>query len=163
VSLADVQHNLLDASDISLHQIEQTFALFDTHQVDYADMYFQSSQHEAWVLEDGIIKNGSYNIERGVGVRAISGEKTGFAYSDDINLTALKDAAKAARGIAPKLDVTPARKHLQSRDVVQKYMRDNPLLAMAEEEKIALLKACDQYIRAQAPNAEQVSVSITGV
>ncbi len=163
MSLADVQHNLLDASDISLHQIEQTFALFDTHQVDYADMYFQSSQHEAWVLEDGIIKNGSYNIERGVGVRAISGEKTGFAYSDDINLTALKDAAKAARGIAPKLDVTPARKHLQSRDVVQKYMRDNPLLAMAEEEKIALLKACDQYIRAQAPNAEQVSVSITGV
>ena len=163
MSLADVQHNLLDASDISLPQIEQTFALFDTHQVDYADMYFQSSQHEAWVLEDGIIKNGSYNIERGVGVRAISGEKTGFAYSDDINLTALKDAAKAARGIAPKLDVTPARKHLQSRDVVQKYMRNNPLLAMAEEEKIALLKACDQYIRAQAPNAEQVSVSITGV
>ena len=163
MSLADVQHNLLDASDISLTQIEQTFEIFDTHQVDYADMYFQSSQHEAWVLEDGIIKNGSYNIERGVGVRAISGEKTGFAYSDDINLTALKDASKAARGIAPKLNVTPDRKHLQSQHAVQMYMSDNPLLAMAEEEKIALLKACDQYIRAQAPNAEQVSVSITGV
>ena len=62
-------------------------------------MYFQASQHEAWVLEDGIIKDGSFNIERGVGVRAVSGEKTGFAYSDELSVSALTAAAKAARSI----------------------------------------------------------------
>jgi TldD protein len=154
---------LLDASDISTTHISQTFDLLSQHHVDYADLYFQSSQHEAWVLEDGIIKNGSYNIERGVGVRAISGEKTGFAYSDDINLIALQDAAKAARSIAPKQNVTQQVMPLQARETAMLYMTDNPLAKMAEAEKIALLKACDSYIRAQAPNAEQVSVSVTGV
>ena len=105
---SSVQANLLDASGVSVAQVNETLGLLCTHDVNYADLYFQSSQHETWVLEDGIIKNGSYNIERGVGVRAISGEKTGFAYSDDINITALHDAAKAARSIAPAVNVTQA-------------------------------------------------------
>lgn len=159
-----VQTNLLDASDISIQQINNTLGVLTQHDIDFADLYFQSSQHEAWVLEDGIIKNGSYNIERGVGVRAISGEKTGFAYSDDINATALLDAAKAARSIADHADVTtPIVKPFKTVQNDMKYMANNPLLAMAEAEKIAILKATDSYIRGQAPNASQVSVSLTGV
>ena len=71
-----------------------------SHQIDYADLYFQSSQHESWMLENGIVKEGSFNIEQGVGVRAVSGEKTGFAYSDEIILPALTQAASTARVIA---------------------------------------------------------------
>ncbi len=68
--------------------------------VDYADLYFQLSREESWALEDGIVKEGSASIEQGVGVRALAGEKTGFAYSDEIVLPALKEASRAARAIA---------------------------------------------------------------
>ena len=70
------------------------------HQVDYADLYFQYSRSESWSLEEGIVKSGSFNIDQGVGVRAVSGEKTAFAYSDDISLPALQSAAEATRAIA---------------------------------------------------------------
>ena len=160
---ASVQANLLDASGVSIAQVNDTLGLLCAHDVNFADLYFQSSQHETWVLEDGIIKNGSYNIERGVGVRAISGEKTGFAYSDDINIAALHDAAKAARTIAPAVNVTKKITPFASLAADAKYMSDNPLLQMEDAEKIALLKATDKYIREQASNASQVSVSMTGV
>jgi len=123
---SSVQANLLDASGLSVAQVNDTLGLLCTHDVNYADLYFQSSQHETWVLEDGIIKNGSYNIERGVGVRAISGEKTGFAYSDDINITALFEAAKAARSIAPAVNVTQEVTPFTTLSADAKYMSDNP-------------------------------------
>ncbi len=160
---SSVQANLLDASDVSIAQVNDTLGLLSAHDIHFADLFFQSSQHETWVLEDGIIKNGSYNIERGVGVRAISGEKTGFAYSDDINVQALHDAAKAARTIAPSVNVSHKTTPFNVLQADAKYMSDNPLLAMQDAEKIALLKATDRYIRAQAANASQVSVSLTGV
>ena len=78
-----VERHLLSDAGLDVSALEKALAHIHRHDTDYADLYFQSSQHESWVLEDGIIKEGSYNIERGVGVRAISGEKTGFAYSDD--------------------------------------------------------------------------------
>src|SRR6266852_2162549 len=71
-----------------------------THKVDYADLYFQFTKSEGWSLEEGIVKTGSFSIDQGVGVRAVSGEKTAFAYSDEISLPALEDAAKATRAIA---------------------------------------------------------------
>ena len=95
-----VEQNLIQASELSARDLEQTLGFLFAHQLDYADLYFQSSVHESWVLEDGLVKDGSFNIERGVGVRAISGEKTGFAYADSINRDALMQAAGAARGIA---------------------------------------------------------------
>ena len=70
------------------------------HSVDFADVYFQLSREESWALEDGIVKEGSASIEQGVGVRALAGEKTGFAYSDEIVLPALEEASRAARAIA---------------------------------------------------------------
>ena len=88
-----------------------SLSLIQEHHIDYADLYFQSSHHESWVLEDGIVKDGSYNIERGVGVRAISGEKTGFSYSDAINKNAITQAALAARTVAAKnsADITTSK------------------------------------------------------
>ena len=125
----NVKTHLLTDSGLDLSSLEKALGEIYHHDNDYADLYFQSSQHESWVLEDGIIKDGSYNIERGVGVRAVSGEKTGFAYSDDINETALLDACRAARTIAP----TGGKHHVQSLETgsyISRYKDNNPLLAM---------------------------------
>ena len=94
-----VEQHLLSQSELDPQQLQQILQRIYQHQVDFADLYFQASRHETWMLEDGVVKEGSYNIERGVGVRAIAGEKTGFAYSDDISSAALLKAADAARGI----------------------------------------------------------------
>ena len=95
-----VNQQLLEPAGLTESNIEQAIAMTMIAGVDYADLYFQQSRQESWVLEDGIIKDGGYHIEQGVGVRACSGEKTGFAYSDDLILPALFDATKAARAIA---------------------------------------------------------------
>ena len=96
----NVEQELLANSEIEPSMLMDTLDSMFQRKVDLADLYFQSSSHESWMLEDGIVKEGSFNLERGVGVRAISGEKTGFAYSDDISPVALKKAADAAKGIA---------------------------------------------------------------
>lgn len=157
-----VEQNLLEAAELDRNKLEATLGLIYQHQNDFADLYFQSSQHESWVLEDGIIKDGSYNNERGVGVRAVSGEKTGFAYSDEITPEALTQAAKAARSISAQ-GGTHKVSRLQSSTNPQRYHSDNPILGYAEKEKIALLKAVDDYIRQQEPQVSQVIVSLSGV
>ncbi len=158
----NVKTHLLTDSGLDLSSLEKALGEIYHHDNDYADLYFQSSQHESWVLEDGIIKDGSYNIERGVGVRAISGEKTGFAYSDDINETALLDACRAARTIAPSGGKHQV-KSLESAKYSNRYKDDNPLLAMQDADKISLLKAVDAYIREKEPGINQVVVSLSGV
>ena len=91
---------ILRPSGLDNSRLDKVFGEVLTHSVDYADLYFQLSHEEAWSLEDGIVKDGSASIEQGVGVRALSGEKTGFAYSDEIVLPALEEASRAARAIA---------------------------------------------------------------
>ena len=157
-----VEENLLDASNLTRSTLEAALDTIYQHDNDFADLYFQSSQHETWVLEDGIIKEGSYNIERGVGVRAVSGEKTGFAYSDEISPDALMKAAKAARNIS-----NSGGKHkivsLKQSHPTSRYHAENPLLGMQEQEKIALLRAANEYIRKQESSLSQVVISISGV
>src|ERR1039457_2775209 len=94
------QQALLAPYSIEAGHIEQVFASMMAHRLDYADLYFQYSRAESWSLEEGIVKSGSFNIDQGVGVRAVSGEKTAFAYSDDISEAALMDAARTVRTIA---------------------------------------------------------------
>src|SRR5512135_3526911 len=94
------QGALLTAHGLDAHNLEQVFGKMLAHRVDYADLYFQYGRSEAWSLEEGIVKSGSYSIDQGVGVRAVSGEKTAFAYSDEISLPALNAAANATRAIA---------------------------------------------------------------
>src|ERR671938_156600 len=91
---------ILRPSGLDTSRLDKVFGEVLTHSVDFADLYFQLSREEAWSLEDGIVKDGSASIEQGVGVRALSGEKTGFAYSDEIVLPALEEASRAARAIA---------------------------------------------------------------
>ena len=157
-----VQENLLSASQLVTSDIDKALGLICQHQNDFADIYFQSSQHESWVLEDGIIKDGSYNIERGVGVRAVSGEKTGFAYSDDISPEALTKAAKASRSIASSGGTFEPQK-TKPAQFDARYFAQNPILGMEEHQKITLLQDVDKYIRDQEPLATQVVVSISGV
>ncbi|MEP0174272.1 MAG: metalloprotease TldD [Paraglaciecola sp.] len=157
-----VETNLLDASDLTRSNLETALDSIYKHDNDFADLYFQASQHETWVLEDGIIKEGSYNIERGVGVRAVSGEKTGFAYSDEISPSALLKASKAARSISASGGKHKV-KSLTPSSQTQRYHSENPLLGMQDQEKIALLRSVDSYIRQQESSLTQVIISISGV
>jgi TldD protein len=130
--------------------------------IDYGDLYFQLSRSESWGLEDGIVKNGSYNIEQGVGVRAVSGEKTGFAYSDEILLPALMDASKAARAIAHSHQ-TGQVQAWQRCSGNQLYLPLDPIGSMTEKDKIALLHRADTEARKLDSRVSQVNVSLAGV
>src|SRR5829696_7627551 len=100
-SLLDTANaSLLAPYDLDLGKLGPVFGSLAEHRIDYADLYFQYTRSEGWNLEEGIVKSGSFNIEQGVGVRAVAGEKTAFAYSDEISFDALQDAAKATRAIA---------------------------------------------------------------
>ncbi|MEE9353961.1 MAG: metalloprotease TldD [Methylococcaceae bacterium] len=130
--------------------------------VDAADIYFQASRYESWVLEDGIIKEGSHNIEQGAGVRAVSGEKTGFAYSDQIELAALLEAANSVKAIARQGQ--NARHALETNTHwPQLYAAINPLLSLTDQEKIDLLRRVDTETRKLDNRIEQVIVSLVGV
>src|ERR1700753_1537101 len=100
---------ILRPSGLDNSRLDRVFGEVLTHSVDFADLYFQLSREEAWSLEDGIVKDGSASIEQGVGVRALAGEKTGFAYSDEIVLPALEEASRAARAIAVQGDAKHGR------------------------------------------------------
>ena len=130
--------------------------------IDAADIYFQLSRHESWSMEDGIIKEGSFNRDQGVGLRAISGEKTGFAYSDQIVLPALEEAAGHARAIARdrKNGKVPVL-HPGSGQVL--YQPVSPLDSLTETEKIDLLKKVEAEARRLDPRVEQVIVSLSGL
>src|SRR5574341_1133657 len=99
-SFATANEILLAPYSLDSARLQAVFGQILAHRVDYADLYFQYTRSESWSLEEGIVKSGSFNIDQGVGVRAVSGEKTAFAYSDDISLTALTMAARATRAIA---------------------------------------------------------------
>ncbi len=132
------------------------------HHIDYADIYFQSSRHESWMLENGIVKEGSFNIEQGAGVRAVSGEKTGFAYSDEIILPALSQAAGTARAIA-RSGQQGRVKAWSSSKPHHLYLTTDPLLSMSADDKVALLQAVDVEARKQDPCVSQVMASLSGV
>lgn len=157
-----VVNNLLTQSDLTTQDVNDLLGSILSYKNDFADFYFQLSQHESWVLEDGIIKEGSYNVERGAGVRAISGEKTGFAYTDEISKDALAKASNAARSIA-KAGGSQSVKTSSTVDFTALYQANNPLVNMQDADKVALLRQVDAYVRKQEPNASQVNVSLTGV
>ena len=153
---------LLEPSGLDENKIASTLASIATRQIDYADIYFQSSWNESLVLEDSIIKDGSFNIDRGVGVRAVVGEKTGFAYSDQIDLIGLEQSACAARGIAQQGQNARVQA-LKWKENQVNYCEENPLNSWAKEQKTRLLKELDAYIRTKEPLITEVSISLSGV
>lgn len=161
----NVETELLANSEIDESMLMDTLDNIFQRKIDLADLYFQSSSHESWMLEDGIVKEGSYNIERGVGVRAISGEKTGFAYSDDISPAALKKAADAAKGIAHA--EKSARVQVFDGKQMQKnpaqYQAMDPLASLPQEQKITLLHEVEAHARSVDKRVKQVIVNLSGV
>ena len=132
------------------------------HSVDAADLYFQLAREESWALEDGIVKEGSAAIEQGVGVRAVAGEKTGFAYSDEIILPALEEASHAARAIATR----GADRSIQAwhaRAGHQLYLPIDPVASLTDADKVAWLERVDRATRALDPRVVQVMASLTAV
>ena len=153
---------ILKPVGLSINDIDQVMGQLLSNHIDQADIYFQSSRSESWVLEDGIVKDGNYNIEQGVGLRAVSGEKTGFAYSEELALPNLLDAAKSVKSIA-SLGQTGIIKPKSFNTVSALYAPLDPLDTLSTEEKIALLKSVDQQTRQLDPRIEQVVVSLVGV
>ncbi len=153
--------NILEPSAIGDADLERTLGQLLRHSVDTADLYFQSNRFESWVLEDGIVKEGSHNIEQGVGVRAIAGEKTGFAYSDEIMLPALTQAATAARAIAHSGGEGKVQAW-RGQSTPALYRPEDPLTTLSENERVKLLEAVDAEARRQDPRVKQVIVSLAG-
>ncbi len=157
----------LDSSGISQETLGSTLHDLMGRGVDYADLYFQQSHHEFWSLEDGVVRDGSYDINSGVGVRAIHGEKTGFAYSDEITVEALLRSAASARAITRsgsggEVRTTPTLMVDGGSDR-SLYRSVNPLRSVGAEEKVALLQSLDQWARAADSRVTQVMASIAAV
>ncbi|MDR1162287.1 MAG: metalloprotease TldD [Candidatus Accumulibacter sp.] len=162
--LAHAKETLLSAHDLNDDDLSRVVASIVTSGVDYADLYFQYSRSEAWSLEEGIVKSGSFNIDEGVGVRAVSGEKTAFAYSDNVSLSSLVDAAKAVRAISAsgqKARVKAASKPGKSarREL---YAPIDPLLSLDADSKVRLLEKLESYARAEDARVIQVMASVAG-
>ena len=141
--------------------LARALAEIRTHQVDDADLYFQYTRSEGWSLEEGIVKTGSFSIDQGVGVRAVSGEKTAFAYSDDISLASLLDAARTVRAISSVAQTgrvrVPAKKIATSRSL---YQGVDPIASLDSTAKVALLERLEQRARAKDPRVAQVMAGL---
>jgi TldD protein len=129
------------------------------HAVDYADVYFQLIREESWALEDGIVKDGAHSIDHGVGVRALSGEKAGFAYSDEVVLPALLEAAHAARAIA-RSGTTGSLQAWRTQRGRSLYRPIDPLETLADPDKVSLLEEIDREARALDSRITQVMASL---
>ena len=159
--LAQATELLLAPAALEFRQLSDVLAGIHVHHVDYADLYFQYSRMESWSLEEGIVKSGSFSIDRGVGVRAVSGEKTAFAYSDDISLDALTKAATATRAIGRQgQSAVAALDRLGSTHVL--YSPSDPVAALSDSEKVALLERLERVARARDPRVTQVMASLAG-
>lgn len=147
----------LDESALSklLHSIKKP-------QIDDVDLYFQTASYENWYLEDSQVKSGSFSIDRGVGIRAVSGDKTGYAYCDDILLPSIERAASAAASIALTGQASPQAMAIPSQKVISRYQPFNPMEGMSQQEKIALLEAVDKEARSIDPRVKQVNASLSG-
>jgi TldD protein len=159
--LETAQKTLLAPFDLEASKLERVFGTLVGRKVDYADLYFQYSRFEGWSLEEGIVKSGSFNIEQGVGVRAVSGEKTAFAYSDEISFDALTDAAKATRAIG-SMGQSKIVKSNEGRVPVPLYQAIDPIASLASQQKVSLLEKLEKKCRALDPRIVQVMASLGG-
>ena len=162
--LAVAQQLLLEPFGLTESSLAQALQAIATHRIDDADLYFQYTRSEGWSLEEGIVKSGSFGIDQGVGVRAVAGEKTAFAYSDDISSAALMDAAHTVRTIAAagqsrRVKVNTPRKVATSRAL---YLPMDPIASLDSTAKVALLERIEKMARAKDPRVKQVMASLSG-
>ncbi len=161
--LALARGALLEPAGIGERELENLLGNLTAGGIDHGDLYFQYSRHESWSLEEGMVKSGSHNIEQGVGVRAVSGEKSGFAYSDEIALPALLAATEAARAITQH--GAEGRQAIAWREAaaLKLYSSNDPLASLADTVKVQLLESVEREARLQDPRVKQVMASLSGV
>jgi TldD protein len=152
--------SLLEPAGLGHADLEPVLDRLVGGRIDLGDLYFQNRQSEGWVLEDGIVKSGNFSIDRGVGVRAIAGTGTGFAYADSIDMPALLQAAGNARSIA-RSGKTGSAAVVQAVDAPALYAADNPIQAADSATKVDLLRTIDAYARSLDPRVTQVTVSLS--
>ncbi|MFL6592500.1 MAG: metalloprotease TldD [Luteimonas sp.] len=160
-SLSLAESRLLLPSGLDSGRLDGAFSALLGPGIDFGDLYFQHARRESWTVEDGIVKDGAHSIEQGVGVRAISGEKTGFAYSDDINAQALIEAAGSARAIA-RSGASHVQQALVPANARALYAGVDPIDAIGNEEKVEALRRLDKLLRASDPRVQQVMVGLSG-
>jgi len=164
--LATADSCLLAPYELQASGLQRVFASLAQRRVEHADLYFQYTRAEGWSLEEGIVKAGSFSIEQGVGVRAISGDKTAFAYSDEISARALEDAARATRAIAAAGQsgrLRAAGAVARRRPAVPaRYRPLDPLASLASEAKVAMLEKVERLCRAADPRVVQVMAHLGG-
>ena len=152
---------LLTPFGLDESHLARALAEIRAHRVDDADLYFQTTRSEGWSLEEGIVKTGSFSIDQGVGVRAVSGEKTAFAYSDDISEASLLDAARTVRSISASAQQGKVRvaskKIAKSRSL---YAGLDPIGTLGSTDKVALLERAEQRARAKDPRVAQVMAGL---
>jgi TldD protein len=160
-AFATANATLLTPYALDAGQLQSVFGEILAHRVDYADLYFQYTRSESWSLEEGIVKSGSFNIDQGVGVRAVSGEKTAFAYSDDISLTALEAAARATRAIARQGETgrTQVAKRAAGHNLYQPH---DPIASLQDQAKVALLERIERRARSLDSRVTQVMAYLGG-
>ena len=160
--LAIAQSLLIEPFGLDEAKLARALGTIGEHRVDDADLYFQITRHEGWSLEEGIVKSGSFSIDQGVGVRAVAGEKTAFAYSDDISEDSLLDAARTVRSIAAagqskRVKVAGAPKIAMSRAL---YGPTDPIATLDSAQKVALLEKIERMARARDPRIVQVMAGL---
>ena len=162
-SITVVQRAVLEPAGLTLASLEQALGALMSRRLDYGDLYFQKLHQESWAVEDGIVREGTHSIDQGVGVRAVSGERTGFAYSDQLDLPALLDAVEAARGIVRtggdgRFEIAGRQPHRPPL-----YGADDPLASLEDTAKVRLLADLDQAVRRMDTRIVQVMASLAGV
>ena len=159
--LATARDVLLTPFGLDESALQKALATVFEHKADYADLYFQHTRSESYSLEEGIVKSGSFGIDQGVGVRAVSGDKTAFAYSDDISLDSLLEAAGTVRSIAASGTGAKVKVGaLNTRTQRQLYSAADPALGLAAADKIALLERFEKMARARDPRVKQVMAGL---
>ena len=156
-----VAQNLLYANHLSAETLAQSLSLIGAHHVDYADIYCQRTAFESWHLDEGIVKSGSYQINQGVGVRAVSGEKTAFAYADSLSEDAIRRAAQAVRVIGEAGNQTPVRVPNAVSGCPSVHGAFDPITTLDSPQKVALLQKVETLARAADPRIVQVMAGLT--
>jgi TldD protein len=162
-SFAIARELLLEGAGLELAALDRALSTAMVRQLDYVDLYLQLTRYETWTVEDGIVKEGAYSIDQGIGVRAISGERTGFAYSDQLDEVALLDAVVAARGIARTQGAGAQKVAARAASYRPLYPSGDPLRSMTDGDKVALLADLDRRVRAMDNRVAQVIASLAGV
>ena len=160
--LATARRVLLEPYGLDESALQRALGLIFEHEADFADLFFQYVRSESFSLEEGIVKSGSFDIEQGVGVRAVSGEKTAFAYSDDLSDEALREAAVTARAIARTAGASTRVPALSPRTARPLYAAVDPVAALDAAAKIRLLERIEQMARGRDARVKQVMANLAG-